>query len=319
MIEDPTGQEAVTRSYLRISGLPDRDLDLPYIEIKGREAGPRLTVLAGVHGCEYVGMAALREFVAEVNPAKLSGVITAVPVVNLPAYTSRTPFVVPADGKNLNRCFPGDPKGTYSDVLAHHVFERFIRGADYLIDLHSGDVPETIEPLVVYDESPVSEAARQMAVAYGIQHVIKQPAAARVTAGTTSSSAADVGVPAITAESGGNGILDRQAIATHVRGLRNVVATLGMLPYEVEQAPRQIEHDHGWTWIHTPVGGWWEPLVELGKRAEKGDVLGRVSDLFGDVIHEVKAPEAGILMLITTSPAVAADGLLTILTREVAE
>ncbi|UZX04666.1 succinylglutamate desuccinylase [Arthrobacter sp. CDRTa11] len=319
MIEDPTGQEAVTRSYLRIPGLPDRDLEVPYIEIRGREAGPRLTVLAGVHGCEYVGMAALREFVAEVNPAKLSGVITAVPVVNLPAYTSRTPFVVPADGKNLNRCFPGDTKGTYSDVLAHHVFERFIRGADYLIDLHSGDVPETIEPLVVYDESPVSEAARQMAVAYGIQHVIKQPAAGRVTAGTTSSSAADVGVPAITAEAGGNGILDRQAIATHVRGLRNVAATLGMLPYEVEQAPRQIEHDHGWNWIHTPVGGWWEPLVELGKRAEKGDVLGRVSDLFGDVIHEVKAPEAGILMLITTSPAVAADGLLTILTREVAE
>jgi predicted deacylase len=319
MFEDPTGQEAVTRSYLRISGLPDRDLELPYIEIKGREAGPRLTVLAGVHGCEYVGMAALREFLAEVNPAKLSGVITAVPVVNLPAYTSRTPFVVPADGKNLNRCFPGDPNGTYSDVLAHHVFERFIRGADYLIDLHSGDVPETIEPLVVYDESPVSEASRQMAVAYGIQHVIKQPVAARVTAGTTSSSAADVGVPAITAESGGNGILDRQAIATHVRGLRNVVSTLGMLPYEVEQAPRQIEHDHGWNWIHTPVGGWWEPLVELGKRVEKGDVLGRVSDLFGDVIHEVKALEAGILMLITTSPAVAADGLLTILTREVAE
>jgi predicted deacylase len=319
MIEDPRGQEAVTRGYLRIPGLPDGDLEVPYIEIQGREAGPRLTVLAGVHGCEYVGMAALREFVAEVNPAKLSGVITAVPVVNLPAYTSRTPFVVPADGKNLNRCFPGDPKGTYSDVLAHHVFERFIRGADYLIDLHSGDVPEAIEPLVVYDESPVSEAARRMAVAYGTQHVIKQPAAARVTAGTTSSSAADAGVPAITAESGGNGILDRQAIATHVRGLRNVAATLGMLPYEVEQAPRQIEHDHGWNWIHTPVGGWWEPFVELGKRAEKGDVLGRVSDLFGDVIHEVKALEAGIPMLITTSPAVAADGLLTILTREVAE
>jgi predicted deacylase len=92
-----------------------------------------------------------------------------------------------------------------------------------------------------------------------------------------------------------------------------------MLPYEVEQAPRQIEHDHGWNWIHTPAGGWWEPLVELGKRVEKGDVLGRVSDLFGDVIDEVKAPEAGILMLITTSPAVAANGLLTILTREVAE
>lgn len=319
MIEGPTSQDAVTRGYLRVPGLPEGDLEVPYVTIEGRSTGPRLTVLAGVHGCEYVGMAALREFIAEVNPAELSGIITAVPVVNLPAYTSRTPFVVPADGKNLNRCFPGDPKGTYSDVLAHHVFERFIRGADYLIDLHSGDVPEAIEPLVVYDESPVSEAARRIAVAYGTRHVIKQPAAARVTAGTTSAAAADAGVPAITAESGGNGILDRQAVANHVRGLRNVVATLGMLPYDVEPAPRQIEHDHGWNWIHTPVGGWWQPVVELGKSAEKGDVLGRVSDLFGDVIHEVKALEAGIPLLITTSPAVAADGLLMILTREVAE
>lgn len=319
MMKDPTSQGAVTRGYLPISGLPDGSLDLPYIEIQGRETGPRLTVLAGVHGCEYVGMAALREFVAEVNPAELLGVITAVPVVNLPAFTSRAPFVVPADGKNLNRCFPGDPKGTYSDVLAHHVFERFIRGADYLVDLHSGDVPEAVEPLVVYDESPVSEAARRMAVAYGTRHVIRQPAAARVTAGTTSAAAADAGVPAIIAESGGNGIVDRQAVATHVQGLRNVVATLGMLPYDVEQAPRQVEHDGGWNWIYTPVGGWWQPLVELGKRAEKGDVLGRVSDLFGDVIHEVKAAEAGIPMIITTSPAVAADGLLMALTPEVSE
>jgi predicted deacylase len=319
MIEGPTGQEAVNHGYLRIPGLPEGDLELPYVQIQGGTTGPRLTVLAGVHGCEYVGMAALRAFIAEINTAALIGTITAVPVVNLPAYTSRTPFIVPADGKNLNRCFPGDPKGTYSDVLAHHVFERFIREADYLIDLHSGDVPEAIEPVVIYDESPVGEAARRIALAYGTRHVIKQPAAARVTAGTTSSAAADAGVPAITAEAGGNGILDRQAVATHVRGLRNVVATLGMLPYEVEQMPGQIEHDTGWNWIHTPVGGWWQPLVEPGKRAEKGDVLGRVSNLFGDVIHEVEAPEAGIPMIITTSPAVTADGLVVVLTQEVSE
>ena len=316
---DPTSEVAVTRGYLRVPGVPEGDLEVPYVRIQGRETGPRLTVLAGVHGCEYVGMAALREFVAEINPAALVGTITAVPVVNLPAYRSRTPFVVPSDGKNLNRCFPGNPEGSYSDVLAHHVFERFIRGADYLIDLHSGDVPEAIEPVVIYDESPVGEAARRIAVAYGTRHVIKQPAAARVTAGTTSSAAADAGVPAIVAESGGNGILDRQAVDTHVRGLRNVVATLGMLPYEVQQTPGQLEHEHGWNWIYTPVGGWWQPLVQLGKRVEKGDVLGHVSDLFGDVIHEVKALEAGIPMIITTSPAVSADGLLIILTREVAE
>lgn len=319
MDASPLRQGTVIHGHLPITGLPDEILELPYIEIQGREAGPRLTLLAGVHGCEYAGMAALREFVAGVNPAQLKGTITAVPVVNVPAYTNRTMFVVPADGKNLNRCFPGDPKGTYSDVLAHHVFERFIRGADYLIDLHSGDVPETVHPVVIYDESSVDETARRIAMAYGTQHVIRQPAAARVTAGTTSSAAADAGIPAITAEAGGNGTVDRQAVATHLRGLRNVAASLGMLPYEVEQAPNQIEHVNGWTWMYAPIGGWWEPLVELGRRAEKGDLLGRVSNLFGDVVHELRAEEAGITMIITTSPAIAADGLLIVLTREVSQ
>jgi predicted deacylase len=316
MTHRPTKQMAVTRGFLRVPGLPDGELELPYVELQGWAPGPRLTVLAGVHGCEYAGMAALRQFIGEISTTTLKGTITAVPVVNLPAYTSRTPFVVPADGKNLNRCFPGDPKGTYSDVLAHHVFERFIRGADYLIDLHSGDVPEAIEPLVVYDESPVSDEARRIATAYGTTHVIRQPAAARVTAGTTSTAAADAGIPAITAEAGGIGIVDAQAVATHLQGLRNVCAVLGMLPYELGLAPRQIEHEHGWNWIHSPVGGWWEPLVKLGERAEKGDLLGRVSNLFGDVIHEVRAQEAGIPMIIITSPAIAADGLLIVLTRE---
>ncbi|YCK83011.1 succinylglutamate desuccinylase/aspartoacylase family protein [Arthrobacter sp. D3-18] len=319
MQDGQRGQGSVIRGHYPVSGLPEGTLDLPYIEIQGREHGPQLTVLAGVHGCEYAAMSALREFLAEISPTTLIGTITAVPVVNLPAYASRTPFVVPADGKNLNRCFPGNPEGTYSEVLAHHVFERFIRSADYLIDLHSGDVPEVIEPVVIYDESPVGEAARRMAMAYGTQHVIRQPAAARVTSGTTSSAAADAGVPAITAEAGGNGIIGRQAVATHIRGLRNVAATLGMLSYDVEQTPGQVEHNQGWNWVRSPVAGWWQPVVELGKRATQGEVLGQVSDLFGDVIHEVKATEAGIPMIITTSPAVTADGLLMVLTREVSE
>lgn len=98
-----------------------------------------------------------------------------------------------------------------------------------------------------------------------------------------------------------------------------MAAVLGMLPREVESTPGQIEHDQGWNWVTSPVGGWWQPSAELGKPVTKDEVLGQVSDLFGDVTHEVKAPEAGIPMIITTSPAVAAEGLLMVLTREVSE
>src|SRR6185436_2150434 len=49
---------------------------------------------------------------------ELSGRITAVPIVSMPSFRARTAFVMPEDGKNLNRCFPGSDDGTFSDVLA---------------------------------------------------------------------------------------------------------------------------------------------------------------------------------------------------------
>ena len=90
--------------------------------------------------------------------------------------------MTPQDGKNLNRCFPGDPDGTCSDVLAHHVFEQLIRPSDALIDLHGGDMVEALEPFTLYDESPVDARAREMALAFGLPYVTARRPATRSAA-----------------------------------------------------------------------------------------------------------------------------------------
>ncbi len=64
-------------------------------------------------------MAAVRQWSASLAGRDLRGSVRVVPVLNLPAFRARSPFVVPEDGKNLNRCFPGDPAGTLADRLAH--------------------------------------------------------------------------------------------------------------------------------------------------------------------------------------------------------
>ena len=85
-------------------------LSIPYVNVVGEAGeGPHLTVIAGVHGTEYTSIAAARALLAELRPAELSGTVTVAPLINLPAFWARTPFVVPFDGKNLNRSFPGDP------------------------------------------------------------------------------------------------------------------------------------------------------------------------------------------------------------------
>lgn len=300
-----------------IDQVPGEPLEIPYVELRGAKEGPHLTVVAGVHGTEYTSMAAVRELARTLDPATLSGTVTAVPILNLPAFWARSPFVVPADGKNLNRCFPGDPEGSYSDVLAHQLFHRFIADTDYLLDLHAGDIPESLEPFTIYDESPVEQAARDLAFVYGVDHVVRQSASGRTVGGSTCASAADAGVPAIIAEAGQNGLLERAAVETHLTGLGNVLAHLGMTATQVGARPTPEEHP-GWHWLRTPVAGWWEPAVTPGEAVGKDAPLGYVSDIAGNHLYEAKAPEAGTPLFITSSPAVGPDGLLMGLAKEAA-
>jgi predicted deacylase len=297
--------------------VPDGMLAVPYVDVAGASPGPHLTVFAGVHGAEYTSIAAVREFARALDPAWIHGRITAVPVVNLLSFWERTAFVVPADGKNLNRSFPGDPAGTITEVLAHHLTEAFIRPTDYLLDLHAGDLPEALEPFVLYDESPVEEQSRRLAHAYGLGHVVRQAHAGRTVGGSTSAVAADLGIPSITAEAGQNGILDRASIDRHLTGLANVTRLLG-----IDTRPSSatavvappVEHD-GWMWLRTSTAGWWEPAVPVGTAVDAGDLLGTVSGLLGDDRTEIRAPEAGVPLFVTSSPAVTADGLLMGLAR----
>ena len=219
----------MNRRTLLIPELGDDGLEIPYFEFEGKRDGPTLTLLAGVHGAEYASIAAVREFVRDVDPRKISGRIIAVPLINIPAFWTRSAFVVPADGKNLNRCFPGDLNGTFAEVLAHHVFSSFITHADYLVDLHAGDIPEGLEPFTMFEESRVESASLDLAISYGLRHVMRQSAAVRTVAGSTASAAADIGIPSIIAESGQNGLLDRPSIETHLAGLQNLARTIGVL------------------------------------------------------------------------------------------
>ena len=103
----------VSRRTIELAGL-----DIPLVEMTGPGDGPVLTVIAGVHGCEYASMAGVRRWLRELETRDISGRVRAVPVLNVSAFAGRTPFVVPEDGKNLNRCFPGNPAGTLAERLA---------------------------------------------------------------------------------------------------------------------------------------------------------------------------------------------------------
>ena len=292
--------------------LPLAGFDVPVIELTGTADGPRLTVLAGVHGCEYAPMAAVRRWTRSLAGRELRGSVRAVPVLNLPSFRARTPFVVPDDGKNLNRCFPGNPDGTVADRLAHAAFTQLIVGSDALIDVHAGDMVEALEPFALYDTGAAEARALELAAAYGLGYVIRQePGPGRAVGGTTSTAAAAIGIPAIIAEAGGCGLVEAAAVEAHVRGLDRVLALLGMTDPPGAAPAGAPVHLGRFLWLRAASEGWWEPAVRPGEQVAEGQALGTVSSLDGaEVLQSVTAPAPGVPMFITSSPAVASGGLL---------
>jgi uncharacterized protein len=298
----------VTRREIDLAGLP-----VPLVEVIGAADGPTLTVIAGVHGCEYAAMAGVRRWLAALAARDLHGRVRAIPVLNVTAFAARSPFVVPEDGKNLNRCFPGDPAGTLAERLAYDTFTRLIAGSDAMVDAHCGDLVEALQPFALYEAGPAEDRARALAEAYGLPYVIRQAAGpGRAVTGSSSGAAAEAGIPAITAEAGGCGLVEEYAVSLHVAGLDRVLEHLGIaeLPSTAAQpaAPLRLGQ---FLWLRCRDSGWWAPAVTAGEMVAEGQVLGTVSSLDGAEVREtIVAPAPGVIIFLTSSPAVAEDGLL---------
>jgi uncharacterized protein len=299
---------AVVRRTLNLAGL-----EVPLVEVTGSGDGPLLTVIAGVHGCEYASMAGVRRWLRDLGKQELRGRVRAVPVLNLTAFAARTPFVVPEDGKNLNRCFPGNPDGTLGDRLAYDAFSQLISGSDAYIDAHCGDMVEALQPFALYEAGPAEARARELAMAYGLPYVIRQEKGPnQAVTGTSSGAAAEAGIPAITAEAGGCGLVEEHAVALHVAGLNAVLSVLGMTDDQSSREPaRPPTHLERFIWLRCRQAGWWQPVVVPGDALAEGQVVGTVSTLDGaEVLETITAPADCVVIFLTSSPAVADDGLL---------
>jgi predicted deacylase len=287
----------ITRKTLTFDHPLLRHLEHPCFEAQGAHDGPRLTLMAGVHGCEYSSIAAATRFMRELDTDELSGTIVAVPIVSLESYRQRSPFVVPIDGQNLNRSFPGDPGGGYTDALAHAIATTLIAPADAVIDLHGGDMVEALEPFAIYE----NDESQALALAFGLPYVTR----AASPSGMTTSAARG---PAIIAEAGGIGQLEQAAVQLLVAGTRNAARHLGMLPGEPQPSAARLLGEH--RFVYGSAGGWWESAVATGAAVAAGDTLGVVKDLFGEVVETVASPQDGVVLWQTTSPAVGEKGLL---------
>jgi uncharacterized protein len=283
----------------------------PYTVIRGANDGPRLTLTSGVHPTEYPAIEAAIRTARHLDPAEVSGTVVVMPLIDVPAFLSRSPFVCPIDNKNPNRFFPGDANGTFTDVLVDAIFRTVIKPSNYLVDLHGGDMVEALVPFSIWSASgnpQVDRVSDEMAKVYGLPYVVThrpQPG----LAGMTIQAAAQAGIPSIIAEAGSCGLLTEPETQMLFNGNHNVLRHLGMLSGAPHKVPEPI-HVQQFTWLYSPAEGMWYPTVKVGDSVASGDTVGGIFDIYGDQLATIEAPHAGDVLFLTSSPAMKEEGIL---------
>ena len=278
--------------------VPDTDITIPATLLCGRKAGKTITISAGVHSREYIGIETLIRLAQELTPEMVQGTILLLHCCNYKGFLSRSSDVMPQDGKNLNRVFPGAADGTPTQKLAAFLESEIIGHTDYLVDLHSGGFCEALVPHVYYHG-----AAKPSVCAESFRIAEMTSAKFLVRSETKNgfySHAGQCGVPAIILERGGCGLLQEEEVQQDLADVKNILRGLGFL----QDLPAKIfphrlaQNGH---YLNAPASGCWYPKKPPGDRLKTGELLGEIRSIYGETLFRISAEADGVLLYQTAS------------------
>ncbi|MEQ9424732.1 MAG: M14 family metallopeptidase [Cyclobacteriaceae bacterium] len=285
-----------TTGYIDVIGTPVR---MPFTLISGEKTGKELLVTGGVHGGEYPCIETAIRLAKELEPTDVSGTILIIHPVNTAAFLARMQYYGPYDGKNLNRVFPGKAKGTVSERIAYTV-NQLQQAADFYIDLHGGDIHESLVPFVIYSKvggEALAEESRKASALLGFPYVVGS-----VSENGSIGGAASSGTPGFLAELGQCGRWSEEEVAQYIHAVKNVLRSFGSIAGEVKK--------HDVTYLDKMIvataqnEGCWYPLKKLEDKVTKGEKVGEIRDFFGEIKSEYFAEGDGILLYLVTSLAI---------------
>ena len=261
------------------------DTPVPVLVARGRTAGPVVCLTAAIHGDELNGIEMVRRLMFQLNPEKMKGSVIGIPIVNLDGFRRSSRYL--ADRRDLNRHFPGSPKGSAAGRIAHSLFTEVIRDrCEYLVDLHTGSLKRTNLPQIRGDLT--NEAVFEFSRHFGGITVLHGAG----TKGTLRRAAVDAGIPTMTLEAGGPNALEESAVDGGVKALETLLQNLEIQPTLRFWGTPQPVFYHS-EWVRADQGGILMSEIELGDRISEGDILGRVVDPVSNTGSNIVAPFDG--------------------------
>jgi predicted deacylase len=264
-------------------------LFMPVHVVRGSAAGPTLFVSAAIHGDELNGIEIIRRVLKRNILRSIRGTLLAVPIVNVYGFLNQSRYL--PDRRDLNRSFPGSPKGSIAARLANTFNKHILANSDYGIDLHTGAFNRCNLPQIRgnLDDQQTLELARS----FGVPVIIN----ANIRDGSLRSCAAERGMPVLIYEAGECLRFDEISIRAGVRGVLNVMRSIGMLPRSRGRSgPIKPVLAQSTVWVRASVSGIVRDKVKLGSAVTEGQRLATISDPLGTQEESAVAPCDGIVI-----------------------
>ncbi|RXG21008.1 M14 family metallopeptidase [Leeuwenhoekiella marinoflava] len=287
---------------------------IPVTIFNGATAGETLGITAGIHGYEYPPILGAQRLIQSINPKELTGTVILVQLANVKSFLGRSPYVNPADGKNLNRSFPGKEEGSISEQIAYFISNNIINRVDYFLDMHAGDAPEDLMRYGAYYNNAtmpeISATGKEMALALGFNHIVtfntegKDYMKAEKPSLYTSAEAFKRGIPAIDIECGRLGIPEAEAVDQVEQAVLLLLQKLNFTSKlkVLSTTPAILIKNRIYT--DSTVDGIFYPLKKAGDYVVTGMKLGYTTDFFGNIQETIYAKADGLLLLILGTPPV---------------
>lgn len=262
---------------------------------RGEKPGPSVFIAAAVHGDEINGTGTIRHIIQERPFKLLAGSLVLVPVINILAFEQLSRYS--PDRRDLNRSFPGLRRGSLTSRLAHAVFDNIVNRCDYGIDLHTAAVRRTNYPNSRADME--QEATARLATLFGAELIINSPG----PVGSLRRSAVTAGCATVLLEAGEVWKVEPSVVEYALRGIRNVLVGLEMIEGEIVEPEFRVVAEET-KWMRAEKGGFLKFHVHPGDTVVEDQPISTSTSLSGKNLHTIVAPRDGIVLSMTTLPAV---------------
>ncbi|OON67497.1 succinylglutamate desuccinylase [Hymenobacter sp. CRA2] len=303
------GEQVLTR--LIIAKLPSGTvIDVPVHVFRSPVPGPTVLLMAGMHGDEVNGIETIRRMIRRGQlQHPLRGTIIAIPILNIYGFLNFSREV--PDGKDVNRSFPGSPRGSVASRVAHRFMREIMPLVDYGIDFHTGGAARSNHPQVRCLLG-VDAETDALAAAFAAPFTLH----AELRPGSLREAAMRQGRRIIVYETGESLRLDEPGIELASAGTFRFLQYLGML--DEAPAPTQatvVCRRH--TWLRAKYSGLFRTRLKTGQYLEKGQEYGIVADPYGEMAVRLESPLSGYIIGLNHMPVVnQGDALLHIAVPE---